>query len=35
MIPTIGTNEPLELPVPSQATRENNLSPLNEMHINQ
>ena len=24
MIPTIGTNEPLELPVPSQATRENN-----------
>ena len=32
---TIGTNGPSELPVPSQATRENNLSPLNETHFNQ
>ena len=32
---TIGTNGPSELPCPSQTTWDNNLSPLNEMHIHQ
>ena len=32
---TIGTNGPSELPCTQQNHMENNLSPLNEMHIHQ